>query len=65
MAKRLAFLPEVVEEIEEARDWYVERNPNIANRFLAVLERVLDSIELHPQQASYHDANRVYRVAAA
>jgi len=61
MAKSLTLLPEVAGDIEQARDWYVERSPDVGNRFLAELERVLDSIELHPQQGGYHDAKRLYR----
>lgn len=50
MSKPLAFLPEVPKDIEDARDWYAERNPEVANRFLATLGLVLESIEDHPQQ---------------
>lgn len=61
MSKPLAFLPEVPDDIEQARDWYAERNPEVADRFLAALEQVLDTIEQHPQQGGYHDERRLYR----
>ncbi|MBX3424406.1 MAG: type II toxin-antitoxin system RelE/ParE family toxin [Pirellulales bacterium] len=61
MAKRLAFLPEVPGEIQEASDWYAERNPEVADQFLAALERVLGLIEEHPRQGAYHDDSRLYR----
>jgi len=61
MSKSLAFLPEVSDDIEQARDWYAERNPEVADRFLTALGQVLDTIERHPQQGGYHDEQRLYR----
>jgi plasmid stabilization system protein ParE len=61
MVKSLTFLAEVPEDIEAAHEWYVERSPAIANRFLTALELVLRSIELSPQRGGFHDARRLYR----
>lgn len=61
MSKPLAFLPEVPDDIEEARDWYLERNDSAAFRFLATLERLLRLIERYPQQGAFHDERRLYR----
>lgn len=61
MSAPLHFLPEVCGDIEHARDWYAERNPEVASRFLGALRSVLESIERKPQQGAFHDEKRVYR----
>ncbi len=61
MSKPLAFLPEVPEEIEHARDWYAERNPEAAIRFVEALEQTLKSIERSPQQGGHFDDRHLYR----
>ncbi len=61
MPKPLAFLPEVPDDIKQARDWYAERSAEVANRFLTALEQMLHSIECYPQQGGYHDDRRLYR----
>ena len=61
MPKPLRFLPEVLQELEETRDWYAERSPHALARFLQSLEQVLDEIAERPNRGAYHDERRIYR----
>ena len=61
MAKRLQFLPEAFVEIGKIADWYADQNSQIAERFLATLERILSSIVRNPHRGAFHDAEKRHR----
>ena len=61
MLKPLVILPEVFVELNEALDWYAERNPVLPGRFVAELRRTLQSVEQHPQQGAYYDDEHCFR----
>ncbi len=48
MADRLIFHPEAAREIEDARDWYFERNPAAEEGFLADLNHAVEQVGAAP-----------------
>ena len=50
MPRTVRFHPDAVEEAEAATDWYVERSPRAAERFLDELLRGIDRIAENPEQ---------------
>ena len=46
----VVFSPAARAELIEARDWYVARNANLADRFIAEVENVVARITAAPQQ---------------
>ncbi len=47
--------PAALEEAEAAVDWYAQRSPRAAERFLDELDRAIDQIAENPRQYSLHD----------
>jgi plasmid stabilization system protein ParE len=45
---RLIFHPEAAREVEEARDWYLERSPSAEEGFLAELDHAVEQIASSP-----------------
>ena len=48
MARSVRFHPAALEDAEEAANWYAERSPRIASRFLDELERLIAAISDAP-----------------
>ena len=48
------FHPEAIEEARAARDWYAERDPAVAVRFLAELDRAVAIISDNPERWPIH-----------
>jgi len=49
MPKHLIIRNEVFAEIEDACDWYEERDPALPPRFVEALRQTLETIQLQPQ----------------
>ena len=47
---RIEFHPAAVDEARAARAWYAERNPRIADVFLAELDAAMDAIAAGPER---------------
>ena len=58
--RRRRYREEVVEELAEAANWYDERRPGLALRFLEAVEATLSQIERNPKQfrVLYRDLRR-------
>jgi toxin ParE1/3/4 len=48
VAHRLIFHPEAAREVEEARDWYWERNPDAEQGFLTDLDHAVEQVIAAP-----------------
>ena len=61
MAKPFLILPEVFDEIIQARDWYFERSQNASDRFIFELKIALQTIESYPERGAFHDDAHQFR----
>ena len=50
MSKRIELHPEALAEAAGARDWYTQRSPRAAVRFLDALDRAVEAIGEAPQR---------------
>jgi plasmid stabilization system protein ParE len=54
-ARQIRFHPAAVEEAEAALDWYAERSPRAAARFVTELERVIEEVAGAPERWAAFD----------
>ncbi len=50
--KILELAPEAVAELSDAANWYADRSPGLAERFIAEVERLLPSLTRRPRSFS-------------
>lgn len=77
LARVVNFLPQAIEDIENARDWYSVRNEGAARAFLSEIDQAVTAIRDHPDAWPQFDHGTrrfllrrfpfsvVYRVAAS
>jgi toxin ParE1/3/4 len=53
----LDFHPAVRDEIDDAHDWYEQRQPGLGGRFLDEVQRVLAEITANPTRYGFADAD--------
>jgi plasmid stabilization system protein ParE len=57
MSLPLDFHPAVRDEIDDAHDWYEQRQPGLGGDFLDEVERVLAEITANPARYGFADAD--------